>query len=53
VSVSQEVRNQIMAQAQGAMALYAAFVGLALSHLFEYVQGNHFLHPEEIEAAFH
>ena len=27
--------------------------GMALSNLFEYVQGNHFLHPEEIEAAFH
>ena len=29
MSVSLEVRNQIMAQAQGAMALYTAFVGLA------------------------
>jgi SAM-dependent methyltransferase len=29
MSVSLEVRNQVMAQAQGAMALYAAFVGLA------------------------
>jgi hypothetical protein len=27
--------------------------GMALSNLFEYVQGNHFLRPEEIEAAFH
>jgi len=29
MSVLPEVRNQIMAQAQGAMALYTAFVGLA------------------------
>jgi SAM-dependent methyltransferase len=27
--------------------------GMALSNLFEYVQGNHFLRPEEIQAAFH
>jgi SAM-dependent methyltransferase len=27
--------------------------GMALANLFEYVQGNHFLRPEEIEAAFH
>ena len=27
--------------------------GMALSNLFEYVQGNHFLQPQEIEAAFH
>jgi SAM-dependent methyltransferase len=26
--------------------------GMALSNLFEYVQGNHFLRPEEIQAAF-
>ena len=26
---------------------------MALSNLFEYVQGNHFLRPEEIQAAFH
>ena len=29
MNVSLEVRNHVMAQAQGAMALYAAFVGLA------------------------
>lgn len=27
--------------------------GMALSNLFEYVQGNHYLRPEEIEGAFH
>lgn len=27
--------------------------GMALSNLFEHVQGNHFLQPQEIEAAFH
>lgn len=27
--------------------------GMALSNLFEHVQGNQFLRPEEIEAAFH
>jgi hypothetical protein len=26
---------------------------MALSNLFEHVQGNHLLRPEEIEAAFH